>query len=516
MKSNDPLFALIHSLTNSEKRYFKLNAEYRKGEKKYLVLFDAIAGQNKYDEQELRRALKGERFLNELHVAKHYLFEQILKSLRSYFGERTAYQKILRYAQEIDILNRRGLHSLALKRIGKMKELAKKYHHLSLWLHAVEREQIYFANSIVGAKEASYLDKEMEYLLDQISQKKNFDEIAFASVDALYVTSANKKRISELEKKILSMQREFEPNGSDTRTLLSFNRMNSRFFLLQNQPEKALPYLKAMVDILDANPLMVQEGYFNQYVVLNGYYSCLYHLSFEPAKEFFKSSVMRAFIRKMEASVDPKNGEDHMVRLMNCVMDIQSSWCIFMGEYELGLRLLLESRKKFKKITSETTVYAEVSYSYYFCRFYFGLGDYTSALEWVNKLINAPVAKTNTSLMGCARMIQLVILFELDEYEHISRQLKPLIMYQKKHKHYLQYETLALKTLRSLIAMQKNKYSSAALEGIHNQFTLLRNSKAEAGRFLEFEFDWWLEAKVRGMPYADIVRMHRASEKKRH
>ena len=514
MKREDPLFALIHSMTNSEKRYFKLTAEDGSGEKKYLVLFEAIARQETYDEAALRRKLKGERFLNELHVAKHYLFEQILKSLRGYFGEHTAYQKLLSCAQEVDVLYRRGLHSLALKRLQKMKQLAKKYHHLSLWLHAVEREQIFLSNSVLGAKQASDLKQEIEYLLDQIETKKNFDEIAFSSRDALFVTSANKNRLLGLEKQIRSMQSTFELASSDPRTCLSFHRMNSRFYLLQNDPKQALPYLKATVELLEANRPMVQEGYFNLYVALYEYYICLRDLSFEPAPEFLHLSTMQAFVRKMELSLDPRNGEDHQVRLRNCIMEVRSSWCIFVGEYQRGLRYLLESRKLFKQVTSQTTPYTEIAYCHNFTRIHFGLGEYGSALEWANKLLGSESLKSNTSLTGWARIMLLVILFELGEYEYVARQIKPLSLYLKKYKHYPEYELLVIQSLKSLIAIQKKKKPLISLGDLLKEFMGLRKNNIEAGRFLEFEFDWWLESKITDIPYSDIVRGHRNPGKK--
>jgi len=48
--SND-LFDLIHAMTKSEKRYFKLFSSGQSGDKEYINLFNAISKQEYYDEE---------------------------------------------------------------------------------------------------------------------------------------------------------------------------------------------------------------------------------------------------------------------------------------------------------------------------------------------------------------------------------------------------------------------------------------------------------------------------------
>jgi hypothetical protein len=507
--SNDPLFTLIHSLTHSERRYFTLNAAGGRNAKKYLLLFETILHLEVYDEQVLRRILKGERFLNELHVAKNYLFEQIMKCLCSYNSAGSTYQILLQYLQEADILYRQGLPAVALKRLQKAKHLAKKYHHLSMWLHALERERIFLGNTIIAAKQAGDLKEEIRYLLDEIGKKNQFDEVSLLCRDAEYVTSANKKHIAMLKNKIEEWQASFVPGESDTRTVLSFYTMNARFYAILKDYRRELPYLKSKVELLRNNQEMVAEGYFHEYVALHEYFMCLYTLSFEPAKEFYSFEAVTAFIKRMESSYNPKNGRGHRTRFINCTMAIQSSWCLFMGEYTLGIKLLLESRKNFTKYRLQHFEYPEVAYNYYFTRMYFGLGEFSLSLEWGNKLLSASVLKTNTSLMASAKIMVLVVLFELGEYSYVARSLQPLVAYLKKNKLYHEYETLAIETLKQLTRKQSSASMNSALIDVLKQFSDLRTLQTETSKFLDFEFDWWLEAKIKNIPFQQMIHHYR-------
>lgn len=90
MKPNTDLFRLIKSLTRNEKGYFKKYAQVHGNTKNadYLLLFDEIdKQQDTYDEARLIARLKGKPMVHHLSVVKNYLFEMILKSLRSFHDQ---------------------------------------------------------------------------------------------------------------------------------------------------------------------------------------------------------------------------------------------------------------------------------------------------------------------------------------------------------------------------------------------------------------------------------------------
>ena len=78
------LYALVHALSRSEKRYFRLHASMQKGTKNYLKLFNAILMQSGYDEKAIKKMFRGERFARRLTYTKQYLYEMLLRLLESY------------------------------------------------------------------------------------------------------------------------------------------------------------------------------------------------------------------------------------------------------------------------------------------------------------------------------------------------------------------------------------------------------------------------------------------------
>src|SRR3989337_140371 len=126
------LFLLIKSLSKSEKRYLRIYAGMSGRDVNYLQLFDAIEGQKEYDEEEIRKKLKGKKFLSQLHVTKIYLTELILKALKNYHSDTSVHSKLLDLLKDIELLFDKELYDLCYYKIEKAENLAGKYEKLSL------------------------------------------------------------------------------------------------------------------------------------------------------------------------------------------------------------------------------------------------------------------------------------------------------------------------------------------------------------------------------------------------
>ncbi len=137
MSKKGSLFLLIKSLTKTEKRYFRLYTATGKGDANYIRLFDAIDRQEQYDEEAIRGAFETEAFVNQLHVAKIYLAELILKSLRNYHANDSVNSQLLDLIKDVEILYRKELYHASLLKIEKAEKLANRYEKTVLLLEII-------------------------------------------------------------------------------------------------------------------------------------------------------------------------------------------------------------------------------------------------------------------------------------------------------------------------------------------------------------------------------------------
>jgi hypothetical protein len=141
---SDSLIELIHHLTSSEKRYFKLHASlHRIGDgNKYVQLFDFIAKENPCDDETIRKSFKGAAFLNHLSVAKTRLYNQILHALGLFHSNQAIETTIWKKVQAADVLHSKSLDDQALALIQQAKRLAYRYEKHELGIYLINKEEL--------------------------------------------------------------------------------------------------------------------------------------------------------------------------------------------------------------------------------------------------------------------------------------------------------------------------------------------------------------------------------------
>jgi hypothetical protein len=160
---NNLLYDLVLSLTQNEKRYFKLMAAQQGGDdpSQSVKLFDAISKQGVYDETILKKKFK--RFA----ALKLYLYDFILKSLTQYNHQSFEAIRIRKLLDEGEVLQRKGLYAQAIKRLEKAEKMAEES-GASFVLHDILRLKL-SCLSMIGAFPASY--EEMNAMLAKLSEE---------------------------------------------------------------------------------------------------------------------------------------------------------------------------------------------------------------------------------------------------------------------------------------------------------------------------------------------------------
>ncbi len=170
MRQQEFLFELVHNLTKSEKRYFKLLSNRSAGDKTYLSLFENIEQQSIYEEDILLKKQKTSR--KTFAVAKNYLQEQILRSLRNFHEGISVKTRIHALLVNVEILFQKGLTRPAFKELKKARNLAIKHEKFGLLQEILNWERQFSiisekplrTNKDIAAEEANILDKQRNVL----------------------------------------------------------------------------------------------------------------------------------------------------------------------------------------------------------------------------------------------------------------------------------------------------------------------------------------------------------------
>jgi hypothetical protein len=167
MKKSQQLYELIHSMSKSEKRYFKVNNA--KESSIYVQVFDLIIGQTIYDNAALKICLETEGIKSSLARVQHHLYQLLLKSLGDFQTNKHPRYEVLDAIQHYIVLRDRGLHHQGRKILQNGLDKAEQYNYYGLML------EIYDLMEDWVTEEASYDEALKQKINLQISTEKHRD-----------------------------------------------------------------------------------------------------------------------------------------------------------------------------------------------------------------------------------------------------------------------------------------------------------------------------------------------------
>ena len=216
-KELDNLHEFIHSLTPTEKRFFKRYLASRKEESNdYLHLFDVFNEMKIYDKEHLKNRTSQFNFHKTIEVKKHYLLEVLLESMRQYRDKKN---ELFNSLLEIDILIEKGLYNFAHKRLKASKketvacdqflmtyQLLEKELVLSRYITSIDMQKVINEQKECLAKNQNVLDyitlyNTLRSLLQETSfvrNAKQFSRFERIGKDKLILDNSEAKSLTAL------------------------------------------------------------------------------------------------------------------------------------------------------------------------------------------------------------------------------------------------------------------------------------------------------------------------------
>lgn len=150
------LFDLVHSLSTSEKVYFKRFAMTHgaKEQKNYLKIYHAVEGMKSYDKAAFYAHFSGSPIEKHLSSEIGYLKEKLLLSQFNFNLNRSKRNQIQKGILHIEVLAGKGFRKEALKKLKTIKKSAYKYEEFTWILRLIELEEmILFKEGTIGYKD---------------------------------------------------------------------------------------------------------------------------------------------------------------------------------------------------------------------------------------------------------------------------------------------------------------------------------------------------------------------------
>ncbi|MFN0276822.1 MAG: hypothetical protein ACKVPJ_13830 [Chitinophagales bacterium] len=442
MIATDTTFRLVKSLTKSEKRYFRLFASITEGDKNYMRIFEEMDKQIVYDEKKIKTKFKDKKFVNHFTYEKNYLQQMILKALRNYnTGEELQYTNAL---ADVEILMKKGMPEIAFPILKKFKLRTKEAENLA--------EYIVFARSEMRfAAAMQQTDWFAEYI--RSGYKQDAEIIDKWKYSLFIITKYNELNILKGKYKFIntkSLQKELEQLMHEPVWDGLFDRLSMKgkvawynffthYYILRKEYKTAYRNSNDQLRFIKENNLTVEAiGHFNFPAILISHIETASIL--EKFDEVYQHcEQLYTLIHTKEYDKVPQIRNQFTITYIEASLINLALW----GKFERCINFFAEKQKEMLVLKNLISNEFNISANYYLALSYFGTGNYSTALDCIDKVLDFRKTDNYAVQTVPAQALYVMIHLELGNLEFVMNYLRTF-------KRYFAKQIIDIKTINAL------------------------------------------------------------------
>ncbi|HET6226088.1 MAG TPA: hypothetical protein VFF27_07395 [Bacteroidia bacterium] len=485
--SND-LFDLIHAMTKAEKRYFKLFSSSQSGNKEYINLFNAIAKQENYDEEKIKKQVD----INALPTVKNYLYNLILRSLRSQQLNQNISLQLKDALKDVEILYQKGLYEQCSRILTRARKIAKQYEkHIHL-LELCQFEHLLTSLSLSPFHRKKLIEKGYSEVRDALEAYKQLSEYRHDILTIADYSHSIGKRNNAADKKKLQQQlkpilEEEHPVFLSYKAGILFYNIKGLYLANESDLQKTHETMKNYIKHMESNPFLLTEETHNYLVGLNNLMNIQGLLGLQD--EIMENCRK---LRSIQLTT-----ETERIRVIEYVLPKEVSYHAMNGSYQEGLDLLPDIEKQLEVYDNQMgkpfllSLYTNIVELCIFAE------SYRKAIQWNNKILNSQEIETYTEFYSNARLSEIIIHYELNNIEKVDSLLKSFQLLLSKSKMMHQFELLLLRFLKRHIHLEGNKEILKSMKAFREELLELSKKPEEKVTFYFLDLLIWTEKKIK-------------------
>jgi hypothetical protein len=511
-RSPDILFQLIKSLEKAEKRHFKLYIKRNSTKDLKIVrLFDVIDKLDTYDEKLLLKKLPGTE-KKQLYNLKTHLYGEIMASLRLL---KSADSIDLQMHEQFDyahILYKKGLFMQSLRILEKVKETARTNHKYNFLTQVISLEK---------RIEALHTSRSMQDRAEQLSE------------EAIEITTRNQivARLSNLSLQLYSWYTKngHARNPEDEKGVKEFLEKNlpkdaweqtgfyEKLYLYQSMSWYAYirqdflmyyRYTQKWVDIFLQQPLMirVETGHYIKglHYLLNAHFVLRNFKEFEITLKRFEEFAKTPRVR---------DHDNFRIQAFIYIASAKINGHFMKGTFKEGLPLVPDIEQQLNKYSLFLDTHRIMLINYKIATLYFGSGDYTTSIDYLQKIINEQTG-LGDDLQCYARLLHLMAHYELGNDSIIESLTKSVYRFMAKMQNLTVVEEAMFQFLKKSFNLTTRQLKPE-LEKFLQTIKHLEKNRFETRSFAYLDIISWVESKVYAKPMGTIIHEKYLQSKRR-
>lgn len=499
----ESVFDLVKSMSKAEKRHFKLYAG-RTGDAdgiKFLQLFDCLDAMEHYDEAKVLRSCPVKK--EQLPNMKAHLYKQVLISLRLLNVRHSMHLQLKEHIDFARILFDKGLYLQADKMLDKAVVQAEKLEQHTTLLDIIElRKQIKMvtvSNEMTHATTA--MNRQSLSICHEIGTINQLSTLAVRLYD-LHLQLGYARSQKDLD--LLNLYFKPRLDSYSGRPL----RFTERFYYYQAMAwyhyvrhnfAYAYRYGRAWIDMFNDNPemkTMLYDSYLRGYArFLEGMFLMRKYSLFVDTLDEFEN----------ECCATGSVNENAVMISQQILFTGKLNKCILEGQFKEGLWLTKSIDSYFKRYAKYLTIHEKMMLDYKIAMLYFGDGNYLKCMEHLSSIIAVKDPQIRRDLQCYARMLNIIASYDAGIDYNMDYQLRSVFSFIIKMGDMTEMKREIFAFLRKLnvsTALDLKK----ELKGFYDQIKPYEHHPYERRTFYYLDLLSWLESKITGRNFGDIVR----------
>ncbi len=505
MKPSTELFDLVKSLTKSEKRFFKLSSSLQSGEKNYLKIFDVIDRQRNYDEEAIKDQFKNETFIKHFPSEKNHLYKLILKSLRSYHSDNSTGSILKQEIKNIEILYKKALFKECNKFLSRAKKIAIEREKFYYWFELLSWEKLLLEEAYEAGEFTKDLDALIKEEQEVIEKLRNlaayhvlYSKINYVFRSGGYVRSDKDRALVE--------EISHHPLIIGRNTALSHRAATICYYIqgfcATANVDKETAYVKFMrvKDILDKKQLL-RDDLPKRYILT---LSNLLRIQIDTGRideALEMINVMRKFSKKPAFA-----SEDIALRVFKSTYLAEMRIYEKQGEFKKAVANIDTVVKGLEDNEGKINKEQELLFLNTISTVYFGAGMYRESLQWLNRVLNDNEPNLRQDLYSYARLFNLIVHFELGNYDLLEYIIKSTFRYLSKRQRDHDLEVVILNYMKRLVRSTQSGQSKEIFMDFRTDLSEQLNKHNDHIILDYFDFTVWIDSKINGISFDQATK----------
>ncbi|MEM1328450.1 MAG: hypothetical protein AAGI23_21020 [Bacteroidota bacterium] len=514
-QKTDDLVQLILSLTRSEKRHFRIFVRRNQASDDilFLKLFDFLDKYGVYDEERILKKFSDIK-KRQLSNLKAHLYKQLLISLRLLNRNHNIDTDIRESIDYARVLYDKGLYRQSLDMLNKTKQKAIETKRSLLALEIVEFEKHIEAQYITRSIEnkADELAAEANGLYDKVLDINRYSNLAM-QLYSLYLKTGFVRDEKEyhLVKDLFQhrLPKQVNVTEIDFFEQVYYSQAHTWYYHITQNFLLCYKHNQNWVDAFHAYPDMKVYETPLYLKALHNLLSTLFNLWHYDA---FISNLEQLKSLKSEKYIQQTNNTESLYYLYYYLHEINRHF--IEGSYGEGIEVVGDLVKIMEDNRYNWDDHRIMVFYYKIACLYFGSGDNSTAIDYLNLIINQRNPDYREDIQCFARILNLMAHFELGNERLVEYQIKSVYRFVGKMKELHEVQREIFRFLRRTPRMRPDQLKQEFVD-LKGRLEKAKEKAFERRPFLYLDIISWLESKIEQKTVQEVVRAQFLERQKR-